>query len=103
MNGLVVDRPACVLEAGAFEKAAKIFQSDSTIDLHESALDDMLELQRIDGAGATQRQEVSPRLGGEPAPLVGPHHSECHRQRQSVIHSGLTMIKETSHTGEPVR
>ena len=90
MNGLVVRRAAGILETRPFKETPKVFQGDPAIDLHEGSLDDVLELEGIDGTRAAQGEKVAPRVGGEPAPLVGSHDSKCHRNGQSIIHSLVT-------------
>jgi hypothetical protein len=54
MNGSQVGCPAGVLEAGAFEQSAKVFKRNPSVELKKRALDDVLELDRIDGTRAAQ-------------------------------------------------
>ena len=48
MHRLVVARRAGILEARAFEHPAKVFERYPAVDLHQGALDDVLELNRVD-------------------------------------------------------
>src|SRR5687768_2548489 len=87
VNRLVVARRAGVLEARALEHPAKVFEGDSAVDLHEGALDYVLELDRVDRTRAAERKEVAPGVGGKSAALVRSHHSECHWHSQTFVHS----------------
>lgn len=114
MHGLIVDRSTRVLETRTFEESSKVFQRNPAIDLDQCPLDDVFQLEGVDRSRATQGQEVTPGFGGKSAPFVGSHDPECHRQRQSIIHSrnlfavkgsgknARKCVKRIPHTGAPV-
>ena len=87
MNGWVVARSAGVFQARAFEHASKVFERDTAIDLDERPLDDVLELDRVNGTRSAEGEQVSPGFRGEPSPFMGSHNSKCHTEGQTVIHS----------------
>src|SRR3954451_16782028 len=43
-----------IFETSSLEQSTQIVECDSTLELHERALDDVLELDAIDGAGAIE-------------------------------------------------
>lgn len=65
-------------EAHTFHECAQVVEDDASVDLTERAFDEVLELGRIEQAGAAQGDQVPPRFGSKAAPLVGAQHAKCH-------------------------
>jgi hypothetical protein len=70
MNGLIVAPRSVVLVACAFHERTQIIQCDSTVDLSERPLYDVLEVSGTQRAAAIQCEEVAPRFWSEAAALV---------------------------------
>jgi hypothetical protein len=85
--GSQVGCPARVLQTGPFEESPKVFERYSSVELHESALDDVFQLNGVNSSRAAEGQEMTPGFGGKSASFVGSHDPESHRLGVSVIHS----------------
>src|SRR5687768_2145500 len=57
VNRLVVARRAGVFQARALEHPAKVFEGDPAVDLHQGALDYVLELDRVYCPRSAEREE----------------------------------------------
>jgi|GraSoiStandDraft_45_1057281.scaffolds.fasta_scaffold108680_3 hypothetical protein len=70
VNGLILAPRRVVVVTCAFHERTQIIQCDSTVDLSERPLDDVLEVSGTQSAAAIQCEEVTPRLWSETAALV---------------------------------
>ena len=83
MNRHVVAIQSIIHETGAFHEYAQIVQRDSPVDLGEGAIDYVLQLGRVQQAGAAHSDEVAPSVGRETPPLVRAEDAKCHRLIES--------------------
>ena len=65
-------------EPGAFHQGAEVVQRDASIYLEKRSLDDVLELRRIESAGAGQREQMPPRFGSEPPAFMRAQYAKRH-------------------------
>src|SRR5512146_729060 len=78
MHRLVLIAVARIDEACTLQQGAQVVQRDASVNLNECSLYDVLELGRVQGARAAQRQQMSPGLGREPSTLVRSQYTESH-------------------------
>ena len=80
VNRLVWIAVAPLDVSGTFHQGPEIVQRDSPVDLHKCSFYDVLQLGRIQGARAAQRQQMSPRVRSKASPLVGSKNPKTHRK-----------------------
>src|SRR5256885_7923223 len=61
----VVAASGRIFQPRSFKQSAQVVERDTSLELHERALDDVLQLQAVDGAPAVQEQEMPHRFGGQ--------------------------------------
>ena len=65
-------------ETRPFHKGTEVVQCDAPIYLQECPLDDVLQLDRAEGARAGEREQMSPGFRGESTTLVRTQYSKRH-------------------------
>src|SRR3954463_16199241 len=86
MHRYVVAVSGRIFQASSLEQSTQLVEGNAPLKLHERALDDVLQLDAVDGARAIERQEMSPCIGGKAPSLVRSHHSERGLSWNSFVH-----------------
>ena len=86
MHRRVVAASGRIFQASPFEQPPQVVERDSSLELHESALDDVLQLRAVDRARTVQGQQMAPGVGGKSPPLVRAHYPKRRLSRNSFVH-----------------
>ena len=73
---VVVVASGRIFQTSSFEKPTQIVERDASIELHQRALDDVFELRPANRPRPAERQQMPPRFGRKPSPLMRTHYPE---------------------------